>query len=109
MQAVYPLPFIWSPLIATRDAALFLPYRSAFRNVNNIVGLPTLIFRLMGREIAVDIIDSVSVLALSSVCKRPALRESLTLRACLAREFPCCHGSLQVSFVARATVPPFFN
>ena len=47
--------------IATRDAALFLPYRTAFRSLNNIIGLPTLIFCLMGREIAVEHQDSVSI------------------------------------------------
>ena len=52
--------------IGTRDAALFLPYRSAFRSLNNIIGLPTLVFRLMGREIAVEHQDSVSITCLLS-------------------------------------------
>lgn len=51
-------PFLYHP--ATRDTALFLPYRSVFQNINSIVGLPTLVFRLMGREIAVEHEDSVS-------------------------------------------------
>jgi len=60
--------------IATRDAALFLPYRSAFRSLNNIIGLPILLFHLMGREIAVEHQDSVSI-----TCLLPAYRTHIIL------------------------------
>jgi hypothetical protein len=66
--------------IATRDAALFLPYRSALRNLNNAIGLPTLIFRLMGREIAVEHQDSVSITCLfPAYWKHIVLPDSLIL------------------------------
>jgi hypothetical protein len=48
------------PTIDTRDIGLFMPFRQAVRMPNQVVGLPTLVWHLMRRQIQATVIDSVS-------------------------------------------------
>ena len=38
------------PAVNTRDVALYQPFRNALRLPNQLIGLPTLTFHLMGRR-----------------------------------------------------------
>ncbi|KAF8344141.1 uncharacterized protein EI90DRAFT_3028412 [Cantharellus anzutake] len=55
------------PAIDTRDLGLFLPFRVTLRNLNNIIGLQTLMHQLMRRQITVSVQDSVGY----PLCQEP--------------------------------------
>lgn len=50
------------PTVDTRDVALYYPFRVALSAPNELIGLQTLMWRLMKRKIRKDFIDSVSFL-----------------------------------------------
>ena len=50
---------ITHPAAATRDVALFVPFRAALRKPTQTVGLPTLVHHLMRRQIQMGRLDSV--------------------------------------------------
>ena len=37
--------------VATRDVALYQPFRNALRSTNHVIGLPTLMWQLMRRRV----------------------------------------------------------
>ncbi|EJF66937.1 ribonuclease H-like domain-containing protein [Dichomitus squalens] len=39
------------PAVATRDVALYQPFRNALRSTNHVIGLPTLMWQLMRRRV----------------------------------------------------------
>ncbi|KAH8120274.1 ribonuclease H-like domain-containing protein [Phellopilus nigrolimitatus] len=47
------------PAVATRDVALYMPFRNALQSPNQVVGLQTLVWHLMRRRIQYGKLDSV--------------------------------------------------
>ena len=54
-----PVLGIPHPAVATRDVALYRPFRTALQ-MNQVIGLPTLMWRLMRRRVQEGALDSVS-------------------------------------------------
>lgn len=68
------------PAVATRDVALYQPFRNALRSPNSVVGLQTLMWRLMNRRAQDDKQCPVSVSRLF-ICDRNTYR---ILTICIA-------------------------
>lgn len=53
--------FVFVPdLLATRDVALYMPFRNALQSPNQVIGLQTLMWHLMRRRVQAGLLDSVS-------------------------------------------------
>lgn len=69
---------IQHPLQDTRDVALFLPFRSILGRPNEVIGLPTLMWRLMQKKVQEHFVDPVTCFLY-----RLSEMERLTIAKCI--------------------------
>lgn len=92
------------PAVATRDAALYRPFRNTLRSPNHVIGLQTLMWHFMNRQVQKDHIVPVSYILPSNQSRIHLVGTdsptshyiSSIFRYPLAGKRPCCRRPLPI-------------